>query len=201
MPFDLHLLSAMHKNRTPPAPGETLAAEERTLFKQATTDVIRTPGAGRPPIPSETGQFRPRRSPVPPSDEDARQPAEAAPRPCNGEAPVLFQRPGIQPRQLLQLKRGKFRPEAVLDLHGLRQRQAERELRAFIDQSWQEGLRTLLIIHGKGHGSASGTAVLKSWLVAELPRYPQVLAFCSAQPRDGGTGALYLRLRQQPPTL
>lgn len=191
----------MRKNLTPPALDEPLASDEQALFQQATADVVRTPHASHSPILTETGKFRPRRSSSPPPNEDPRRPADAAPEPCSGEEPVLFQRPGIQPRQLLQLKRGKFRPEATLDLHGLRQRQAEVELRAFIEQSWQQGLRTLLIIHGKGHGSASGTAVLKSWLVAELPRYPQLLAFCSAQPRDGGTGALYLRLRQPPPTL
>lgn len=179
---------------------ELLPLEERALFHQATADVIRIQSSSVPQ-PSIKAIVKPKdRQHLPSLSYDPKT-LTADLQAVSGEEFVLFQRPGIQPRQLLQLKKGKLQPEAVLDLHGLKQLQAELQLRTFLHQSWQLDLRTLLIIHGKGHGSPDGTAVLKSWLVGELPKYQEVLAFCSAQPRDGGTGALYLQLKQKRPTL
>lgn len=179
---------------------EPLPLEERRLFQQATADVTRTdkPSAPQPAIGTIAKSKNRQRLSGPSYDPKT---LIADLQAVSGEEFVLFQRPGIQPRQLLQLKNGKLQPEAVLDLHGLKQLQAELQVRTFLYQSWQLDLRTLLIIHGKGRGSPDGTAVLKSWLVGELPKYQEVLAFCSAQSRDGGTGALYLHLKKKRQTL
>jgi len=56
-----------------------------------------------------------------------------------------------------------------------------------------------LVVHGRGHNSPDNLPVLKRYLQGwlSMKRFRrQVLAFASAQPYDGGTGALYLLLRR-----
>ena len=66
----------------------------------------------------------------------------------------------------------------------------QREIDDFLTQSRSEGLRTVIIVHGKGSGKLK--AVVFSWLKDQ----ENILAFSSAQPRDGGSGALYVLLRK-----
>ena len=56
-------------------------------------------------------------------------------------------------------------------------------------------LRCAHIIHGKGYRSGERQPVLKRKVNYWLRLRPDVLAFCSATPRDGGTGAVYVLLR------
>jgi DNA-nicking Smr family endonuclease len=56
----------------------------------------------------------------------------------------------------------------------------------------------VLIVHGRGLGSKDNIPVLKEKLQAWLTRGAigrHVLAFTSARPWDGGTGAVYVLLR------
>jgi DNA-nicking Smr family endonuclease len=56
----------------------------------------------------------------------------------------------------------------------------------------------VLIVHGRGLGSKDNVPVLKEKLTAWLTRGAigrHVLAFTSARPWDGGTGAVYVLLR------
>lgn len=109
---------------------------------------------------------------------------------------LLFNRPGIQQRQQRRLKRGDIPAQARLDLHGQTIDQAGAALRDFLDAAVAAGLRCVSVVHGKGHGSESGRPVLKSQVNQWLRDTPDVLAFCSAQPRDGGAGAVYILLRR-----
>ena len=72
--------------------------------------------------------------------------------------------------------------------------QARIEVFDFIKQSIQYDVRSLIIIHGKGRHNQSLQARLKSYVNRWLPDMPEVQAFCSAQPRHGGTGAIYVLL-------
>lgn len=108
---------------------------------------------------------------------------------------LLFVRPGVQHRQLQQLRRGQFRSQAALDLHGMNAAQARVAIAAFIAHCQAHHVRHAHIIHGKGFGTAGDAPVLKNRVNAWLRQHPDVLAFCSAQVRDGGTGALYVLLR------
>jgi DNA-nicking Smr family endonuclease len=84
---------------------------------------------------------------------------------------------------------------AEADLHGMRIHEAQRLLEDFLRDCRAGGLRCVRVIHGKGLRSSGGHAVLK-WEVDRLLRgHEAVMAFCSAQPRDGGTGAVYVLLR------
>ena len=69
----------------------------------------------------------------------------------------------------------------------------------FIAESHARGLRCLRIVHGRGLNSPGGVSVLKSSLPRWLARGQArriVLAYTSALPNDGGTGASYVLLRR-----
>ena len=72
-------------------------------------------------------------------------------------------------------------------------------LTTFIKMSYNKGKRTVLLIPGRGKNSPEGYSVLRDSLERWLTRNPfkrVVLAFCTAQPKDGGAGALYVLLRK-----
>jgi len=106
---------------------------------------------------------------------------------------------GLENLTLQKLKSRQYSPEAHLDLHGLNTRQAFDALVTFIRRSWHRGMRTLLLIPGRGKNSPAGMAVLRErvqfWLTQE-PLKRVVLAFCTAKPVDGGPGSLYVLLRK-----
>jgi DNA-nicking Smr family endonuclease len=102
-----------------------------------------------------------------------------------------------------QLRTGSLSPEAHLDLHGHNALQARDAVIAFIKSNYLSGKRCLLLIPGRGVNSPGGLPVLrqeiKSWLTRD-PLKRVVLAFCTAQPRHGGAGALYVLLRARKKT-
>jgi DNA-nicking Smr family endonuclease len=106
---------------------------------------------------------------------------------------------GIDRANAERLKRGLHSIEARLDLHGKTQTEAHRALAAFIHSSSEAGRRCVLVITGRGLGP-SGPGVLKSavprWL-EEVGLRRKILAIARAQPRHGGSGALYLLLRRR----
>ncbi len=106
---------------------------------------------------------------------------------------------GLDPRILDRLKAGAICPESSTDLHGLRVENAFEELRAFIRRCWEKGLRSLIIVHGRGKNSPGGVAVLcdriRLWLTQE-PFKRVVIAFCTAKQQHGGPGSLYVYLRK-----
>lgn len=110
------------------------------------------------------------------------------------EAILAFRQPGLQPRQFDQLKAGKLNWQAAVDLHGCTLDQAREAVLNLLDNCQKEQLQVAKIVHGKG--LINGQAVLKSAVNGWLKQLPQVLAFSSAIPRDGGTGAVVLLLKR-----
>jgi len=108
---------------------------------------------------------------------------------------LLFVRPGLQKRVLLALQRGQIEPSLELDLHGLTADYAGTLLQTFLADCAARHLRCAKIIHGKGRGSARRQPVLKCKVNYWLRLRADVLAFCSAPRHDGGTGAVYVLLR------
>lgn len=109
-----------------------------------------------------------------------------------------FKRPGIQHGVYKKLRMGRYDIEARLDLHRMTVKQARDEVKQFIDEASKLGLRTLLILHGKGQRKVEkeNTAVLKGYVNHWLQQLEMVQAFHSAQPVHGGTGAVYVLLRK-----
>jgi len=105
---------------------------------------------------------------------------------------------GIDSRTLRKLKAGSLSIQAHLDLHGLNTIQARMRLLNFMREQYISSKKCVLLIPGRGKNSPLGAAVLRNEVQTWLTREPLkriVLAFCSAQPRHGGTGALYVLLR------
>ena len=113
--------------------------------------------------------------------------------PANLAMPVYA---GIDRRSAKKIQQGKMALDARIDLHGLSQLQARQRLQHFIYRSVETGLRTVLVITGKGK---AGRGVLREnvpqWL-SEPPLSEVIIAFGPSQPQDGGAGALYVRLKR-----
>ena len=106
-----------------------------------------------------------------------------------------------------KIKKGAFPIEGKLDLHGMRQEEAYNALCHFIETSHAQQKRFVLVITGKGkqetsseHWTDTNRGILKQrvpdWL-SSPPCNQFVLKISDAQPKDGGTGALYIYLKRQ----
>jgi len=107
---------------------------------------------------------------------------------------LAFRRPGVSADVLRRLRRGQFAVAAEIDLHGLGRHAAHAALRAFVAEAVVRGHGCVRVIHGKGRGSGPSGPVLKHVVNHWLRRMDDVLAFASARPVDGGTGAAYVLL-------
>jgi DNA-nicking Smr family endonuclease len=164
--------------------------DERALWRRAMGDVK--------PLAEKRARVEPE-APEEPPPRAQRVPVPVA----NPSAPLPSLEPGESPgldrRTAEKLRRGRLEIEARLDLHGMTQEEAHRALARFIHRAQESGARTVLVITGKG-SAAGGGGVLR----AAVPRWlnepglrPRILSFTWAQPKDGGSGALYLLLRRQ----
>ena len=104
-----------------------------------------------------------------------------------------------------RLKRGKLKPEARIDLHGMTQAEAHPALIGFILRSVAEGRRLVLVITGKGklRDEAPPLPVRHGVLRHNVPQWlrmapvgPHVLQVTQAHLRHGGDGAYYVYLRR-----
>ena len=107
---------------------------------------------------------------------------------------------GFSHKLMKRLKKGEFPIQDHIDLHGLTKQEAETRVKDFLIQSHKLGLRCVLIVHGRGLNSPDTFPVLKESLPIWLSRGPIrkiVLAFVTARPYDGGTGAVYVLLKKR----
>jgi len=109
-----------------------------------------------------------------------------------------YKRPGVQNGVFRKLRLGRYEADAGLDLHRMTTVIARKELYEFINDSFRLGLRSVIIIHGKGEskGERERSSILKGCTNHWLRELDIVQAFHSAQPRHGGTGAVYVLLRK-----
>jgi DNA-nicking Smr family endonuclease len=174
-----------------------LNPEDQELFRQSVGFVKplrhdrREPprGCGPEPIPHST--LRDERQVLRDMVSDYFEPADME----TGEE-LLYCREGLPKTIIRKLRRGYFRVNAVLDLHGMTVVTAREALTAFISASRYRNFSCVRIIHGKGKRSQHKGPVLKQKVNHWLRQRDEVLAFCSARPVDGGTGAIYVLLRR-----
>ncbi|MCB1624824.1 MAG: Smr/MutS family protein [Pseudomonadales bacterium] len=107
---------------------------------------------------------------------------------------VSFRRAGIKASIVGKLRRGEYRVDAECDLHGLNVEECKRVLREFLAEALARDLHCVRVIHGKGLRSGPRGPVLKVAVNLVLRKTGPVVAFCTARPIDGGTGALYVLL-------
>ena len=172
---------------------------EAALFLEAMGEVAPVKqGRNRAPLAEP-----PRQDPVKLLDEEAESVAQLAELvstdgPLEGDEAQGAVR-GFDPQVMRRLRAGQFVRRARVDLHGLTQEQARAALEKLIPAARAEGHRCVLVITGRGLHSPDQVAVLKAGLPQWLARgrlARHVLAFCPAQPSDGGAGATYVLLRR-----
>ncbi|HHF7368467.1 TPA: Smr/MutS family protein [Legionella bozemanae] len=112
------------------------------------------------------------------------------------ETILSYAHPSLSNQQFKALKQGKIPWEARLDLHGLKSEKARDILCQFIQTQVESSKKCLLIIHGKG-GYLGAPPVIKNLLNRWLPQLDEILAFHSALPKDGGSGAVYVLLKRK----
>jgi DNA-nicking Smr family endonuclease len=82
----------------------------------------------------------------------------------------------------------------------MRQEKAFRSLISFLRHAQSRGAKVVLVVTGKGRPGEEGRGVLREMVPAWLSRPDMrgvVLGFGEAGRRQGGAGALYVRLRRR----
>ena len=173
----------MHEDEEDPA----------ALFRAAIGEVapLRKPAQPPPAAPRPRPARRPAADDGPGSGRIADHPDAVLLR-GDGSA---FRRERVSARDWQRLRRGQFSAQDELDLHGANALQAETLLARFLGQSTGAGLGCVRIIHGKGGGD--GVPVLKNLVDRALRQRGEVLAFHSAPPSQGGTGAVLVLLARR----
>ena len=86
----------------------------------------------------------------------------------------------------------RFKMRAEIDLHGCSRREALRYLQTFLDRCRAEQLDCVRVVTGKGRSSPDYRSVVREVALDLLRNEPRVLAYSSAPPSDGGSGAFYV---------
>lgn len=113
------------------------------------------------------------------------------------EATLSFARNGVQQQVLRKLRQGQMPWQAAVDLHGCTVDQARDAILSLLAEARQANLHVIKVVHGKG--LMKEQALLKTFVNGWLRQIPEALAFVSALPRDGGTGAIYVLLKRKRP--
>ena len=185
-----------------------VSSEEMAIFREAISGVRVLTSEPRAPLqPNKegkkaiNGQIRQR------FDADTKHPIRPQPRSHpkgvttdtdNGQGHVVFARSGTQRKRINTLKKGGYPVQATLDLHGSKSHEIDKTLEVFVTESLELDYRCVLIIYGKGFHSADRKSIIRPLTHSWLKNHPEVLAYCSAQSKHGGTGAAYVLLRSQP---
>jgi DNA-nicking Smr family endonuclease len=114
----------------------------------------------------------------------------------HGGESLRFRRASVGRRTMRKLARGNFSVQAEIDLHGMTVAEAKPRLAAFIEDCARTGKLCVRVVHGKGLGSGTRGPILKQKVNRWLRQWDAVLAFVSTRQVDGGTGAVYVLLRQ-----
>ena len=177
---------------------KNLSPRDKALWAHAVTDV-------NPLKPSKTHQKK--RDLIKKSEIQKAQPfnehRKIAPKDKSNRTVNIFvhgQAPGLDRRTKTRLRRGQVSIEAQIDLHGLTQLEAHAQLIKFLESAFERGLRSVLVITGKGLRADGKIGILRSsvpcWL-NQKPACDWIRAFDHAVNRDGGEGALYVLLRRR----
>ncbi|MDR1111049.1 MAG: Smr/MutS family protein [Deltaproteobacteria bacterium] len=105
---------------------------------------------------------------------------------------------GLPAAVMEHLRQGRIPVQDHLDLHGLTLPEAEEAITRFVTDSVYLRRTCLLLVHGRGHRSPDGIPIIKRNLERLLLKSPikkHILAFTTARPMDGGSGASYILLR------
>lgn len=191
----------------------TLSAEDRKLWSAVT----RTVTAARPQKPKEDPDHATDRHHAKPKQKQSFEVTdfrigEAATSALPGSqlAPSVSERLAHAPVRMdhgthKKMLRGKLKPEARIDLHGMTLAQAHPALTRFILGAHEDGLRLVLVITGKGkdRDDPGPIPIRRGVLKHQVPNWLHmpplgrvVLDIREAHIRHGGAGAYYVYLRR-----
>lgn len=176
-----------------PSPDDT-DDEDAALFRQAIGEVKRLSAATAPPrkAPPRPAARMAERDEVDARSEFQRGLDDLA---LLEAGDVLsFRRDSVPPRMFQRLRKGQYSAQDELDLHGATALQAEALLREFLLEAHAHEWGCVRIIHGKGGRNERDIPVLKNLVDRLLRQRSDVLAFHSAPPAQGGTGAVVVLL-------
>jgi DNA-nicking Smr family endonuclease len=108
---------------------------------------------------------------------------------------LSYLRDGYPPKLLRHLKRGQYSVQDEIDLHHMNAAAAQSTISTFLAEASERGFRCVRIVHGKGLRSKAAGPVLKALTDRLLRRRDDVIAFASARPMQGGTGAVVVLLK------
>ena len=166
--------------------------DDAALFREAMKGVKPLKGGGRAPVRGPAPSPRPKQREA----DDAEVLREMMDGPLiEAGDELLYRGEGLQDSTFKKLRRGVLHVGRELDLHGMRSDEAKLAVARFIAECQARDIRCVRIIHGKGLRSKGDGPVLKQRLDGWLRHRKEVLAFCSARPEHGGTGAAYVLLR------
>ncbi|MDH5722163.1 MAG: Smr/MutS family protein [Alphaproteobacteria bacterium] len=145
--------------------------------------------------------------PAPQSQTPHKRKSDPAPRPQRPKTENSPVRQNTDRRTQEKLRRGQFKIEARLDLHGKTREQAYDALHDFILASFEGRKKCVLVITGKGGWQSADELLidkkpgilrqtLPEWL-SDPALSPYVLSWQHAKPKDGGEGAFYVLLRRK----
>ncbi len=182
-----------------------LSADEKALWDHVTQSVRRASADGNPlPLDEDDPDVAEDTTAAPKKTRVRRRLIEPPPLPpAPNPVPLTHgTTAGMDRRTAQRLRRGKLDVEATLDLHGHTQAAAHRTLERFLQDGYMTGTRTVLVITGKGDRLGGKPGVLRDavprWF-NEMPMRQWVAGFSYAAPKDGGDGALYVRLKRRKP--
>ena len=180
-----------------PKPASVSSADDVALFRESMKDVTLLRST------NQVAQYNRKPRPIPlKSMEDERQVLvdmfsdEYDPSDMQPGDILSYCRNGIQDRVFSKLRRGGYRVASELDLHGFNVEQARQYLYFFLQTAHPRQGECVRVIHGKGNRSTNQGPVLKIKISRWLGQHDRVLAYHSARPVDGGTGAVYILLRR-----
>jgi len=170
--------------------------DDASLFRDAIGPVRELPPMAAPPA-----RPKPRPSPRMTQRDEAEAASEFR-RALTADAleagdALSYRRDSVPPRTLQRLRRGQFAIQDELDLHHSNAASAESLLRAFLADARHSGHGCVRIVHGKGLHGDSNAPVLKNLVDRLLRHRADVLAFHSAPPAQGGTGAVLVLLAKR----
>ena len=136
-----------------------LSPEETRLWERVVekTEAMRPQRVVTLPFAPKTPAKKPTAAPV------RLEPFQLGQKSTGTAATIIDRKPGVADRVAAaaiamdrkahrKLKRGKLKPEARIDLHGMTLAQAHPALIGFIQRAYGNGLRLVLVITGKGRG-------------------------------------------------
>jgi DNA-nicking Smr family endonuclease len=188
-------------------PPRGLSADEAALWRRVADTVtpLHPPKPAPPPaLVAAPPLATPAPAPILRKVKGRVPPPRAIPQPAASTVRPLAAN-GLDASWDRKLARGSIEPDVTIDLHGMNLTMAHGRLNGGIAQALAMGSRVVLLIAGKprpasdsdmrGESRGAIRAKLLDWLAAG-PHAGRIAAVRPAQPRHGGSGAVYIVLRK-----